>query len=209
MSETLEAIARALFKSWFVDFDPVRAKAEGRDPGLPKHIADLFSSLPRRLRTRRNPGGWEVGSSVRLPSTRAGVCNPTRSAPSPTSRSNTCRSAALPCLTGTPPKDLKATSSRSGRERFSSGSSGLIFTRSVLRRSMAFAQLTLLLWSQGQTWFGFVLDMYRVMNSSSTQTLARLAQRCHGPVGLTWPATNRASTRTRSRGIQQVGAAVG
>ena len=36
MNETLEAMARALFKSWFVDFDPVRAKAEGRDPGLPK-----------------------------------------------------------------------------------------------------------------------------------------------------------------------------
>ena len=31
MNETLEAMARALFKSWFVDFDPVRAKAEGRD----------------------------------------------------------------------------------------------------------------------------------------------------------------------------------
>jgi len=44
MGETLEAMARALFKSWFVDFDPVRAKAEGRDPGLPKPIADLFPS---------------------------------------------------------------------------------------------------------------------------------------------------------------------
>ena len=42
MNETLEAMARALFKSWFVDFDPVRAKAEGRDPGLPKPLADLF-----------------------------------------------------------------------------------------------------------------------------------------------------------------------
>ena len=42
MNETLEAMSRAIFKSWFVDFDPVRAKAEGRDPGLPKHIADLF-----------------------------------------------------------------------------------------------------------------------------------------------------------------------
>jgi len=42
MNETLEAMARALFKSWFVDFEPVRAKAEGRDPGLPKHIAGLF-----------------------------------------------------------------------------------------------------------------------------------------------------------------------
>ena len=42
MNETLEAMVRMLFKSWFVDFDPVRAKAEGRDPGLPKHVADLF-----------------------------------------------------------------------------------------------------------------------------------------------------------------------
>ena len=42
MNETLEAMARAIFKSWFVDFDPVRAKAEGRDPDLPKPIADLF-----------------------------------------------------------------------------------------------------------------------------------------------------------------------
>ena len=42
MNETLEAMARALFKSWFIDFDPVRAKAEGRDPGLLKEISDLF-----------------------------------------------------------------------------------------------------------------------------------------------------------------------
>ena len=42
MNTTLEAMARALFRSWFVDFDPVRAKMEGRDTGLPKEIADLF-----------------------------------------------------------------------------------------------------------------------------------------------------------------------
>jgi type I restriction enzyme S subunit len=35
MNETLKALARALFKSWFVNVDPVRAKAEGRDPSLP------------------------------------------------------------------------------------------------------------------------------------------------------------------------------
>ena len=46
MNATLEAMARALFRSWFVDFDPVRAKAEGRDTGLPREIADLF---PDRL----------------------------------------------------------------------------------------------------------------------------------------------------------------
>jgi type I restriction enzyme, S subunit len=43
MNETLEAIARALFKSWFVDFGPVHAKVEGCDPGLPKFLADLFA----------------------------------------------------------------------------------------------------------------------------------------------------------------------
>jgi type I restriction enzyme, S subunit len=42
MNETLEIMTRALFKSWFVDFNPVRAKAEGRDPDLPKCLADLF-----------------------------------------------------------------------------------------------------------------------------------------------------------------------
>jgi len=41
-NETLEAMAKALFKSWFVDFDPVRAKAEGRSTGLPAEISDLF-----------------------------------------------------------------------------------------------------------------------------------------------------------------------
>ena len=41
-NETLEAIAKALFNSWFVDFDPVRAKAEGRPTGLPAEISDLF-----------------------------------------------------------------------------------------------------------------------------------------------------------------------
>ncbi len=46
MNATLEAMVRALFRSWFVDFDPVRAKMEGRDTGLPQDIADLF---PDRL----------------------------------------------------------------------------------------------------------------------------------------------------------------
>jgi type I restriction enzyme S subunit len=42
---TLEAIAQALFKSWFVDFDPVRAKAEGREPeGMDAETAVLFPS---------------------------------------------------------------------------------------------------------------------------------------------------------------------
>jgi type I restriction enzyme S subunit len=60
MSETLEAMARALFKSWFVDFDPVRAKAEGRDPGLPKPLADLFPSRLVDSELGEIPDGWEI-----------------------------------------------------------------------------------------------------------------------------------------------------
>ena len=60
MNETLEAMARALFKSWFVDFDPVRAKMEGRDTGLPKHIADLFPSRLVDSEMGKIPVGWEV-----------------------------------------------------------------------------------------------------------------------------------------------------
>lgn len=60
MSETLEEMAQALFKSWFVDFDPVRAKMEGRDPGLPKHIADLFSDRLVESELGKIPEGWEV-----------------------------------------------------------------------------------------------------------------------------------------------------
>ena len=60
MSETLEAMARALFKSWFVDFDPVRAKAEGRDLGLPKPLADLFPARLVDSELGEIPEGWEV-----------------------------------------------------------------------------------------------------------------------------------------------------
>lgn len=58
MNETLEAMARALFKSWFVDFDPVRAKAEGRDTGLPQEIADLFPSRLVESELGEIPEGW-------------------------------------------------------------------------------------------------------------------------------------------------------
>ena len=61
MNETLEAMARALFKSWFVDFDPVRAKAEGRDPGLPELLADLFPARLVDSELGEIPEGWEVG----------------------------------------------------------------------------------------------------------------------------------------------------
>ena len=62
MNATLEAMARALFRSWFVDFDPVRAKMEGRDTGLPAQLVDLF---PKRLvdsHVGSIPSGWFVGT---------------------------------------------------------------------------------------------------------------------------------------------------
>jgi hypothetical protein len=59
-NETLLAIARALFKSWFVDFDIVRAKSEGRDPGLPPHLADLFPDSFEDSELGEIPKGWRV-----------------------------------------------------------------------------------------------------------------------------------------------------
>ena len=69
MNETLEAMARALFRSWFVDFEPVRAKVEGRwRPGesLPGLPADLHPLFPDRLVPSELgdiPEGWEVGTA--------------------------------------------------------------------------------------------------------------------------------------------------
>ncbi len=60
MNETLEQMARALFKSWFVDFDPVRAKMEGRDTGLPPDIAALFPDRLVPSELGEIPEGWEV-----------------------------------------------------------------------------------------------------------------------------------------------------
>ena len=77
MNETLEAMARALFKSWFVDFDPVRAKAEGRDSGLPKPLADFFPDLLRGFRTRRDSGGLGGGTIWRCSRTTSRSRKPT------------------------------------------------------------------------------------------------------------------------------------
>ena len=60
MNETLEEMARALFKSWFVDFDPVRAKMEGRDTGLPLDVADLFPDRLVESELGEMPEGWEA-----------------------------------------------------------------------------------------------------------------------------------------------------
>ena len=66
MNETLEEMARALFKSWFVDFEPVRAKMEGRWrrgeslPGLPADLYDLFPDRLVDSELGEIPEGWEV-----------------------------------------------------------------------------------------------------------------------------------------------------
>jgi type I restriction enzyme S subunit len=59
-NETLEAMAKALFKSLFVDFDPVRAKAEGRPTGLPAEISDLFPDSFEDSELGEIPSGWKV-----------------------------------------------------------------------------------------------------------------------------------------------------
>jgi type I restriction enzyme S subunit len=69
MNRTLEQMAQAIFKSWFIDFDPVRAKAEGRDPGLPKEIADLFPNSFEDSELGPIPKGWRattIGSEFDL-----------------------------------------------------------------------------------------------------------------------------------------------
>jgi type I restriction enzyme S subunit len=66
MAATLEQVARALFKSWFVDFDPVRAKAKCRPMGHPDDIAALF---PDRFGDDGLPEGWQrksLGDIVEL-----------------------------------------------------------------------------------------------------------------------------------------------
>ena len=65
-NETLEAMARALFKLWFVDFDLVRAKAEGRDPGLTGSLTDLFPDRLVDSELGEIPEGWEVRSLDRI-----------------------------------------------------------------------------------------------------------------------------------------------
>ncbi len=76
MNKTLEAMARAIFISWFVDFDPVRAKAEGRDTCLPDEIAELFPDSFQDSELGEIPNGWndttlkdgiEIFDSVRIP----------------------------------------------------------------------------------------------------------------------------------------------
>jgi type I restriction enzyme S subunit len=64
MNRTLEKMAAAIFKSWFIDFDPVHAKAEGRDPNLPAEISNLFPERIEESELGAIPTGWRRGSLV-------------------------------------------------------------------------------------------------------------------------------------------------
>ena len=78
MNETLEEMARAIFKDWFVDFGPVRAKLDGRDAYLPKEIWRLFPDRLVESELGEVPDGWgirrlgDIGEIVtgKTPSTR-------------------------------------------------------------------------------------------------------------------------------------------
>ncbi len=60
MNQTFEDIAQVVFKSWFVDFDPVRAKVEGRDTGLPEYISVLFPDSFEDSELGQVPLGWNI-----------------------------------------------------------------------------------------------------------------------------------------------------
>ena len=66
MNETLEGLARAIFQSWFVDFDPVRAQRDGLPPpALSPATAALFPDSFEDSELGKIPKGWEVGSILR------------------------------------------------------------------------------------------------------------------------------------------------
>ena len=81
-NETLEAMARALFKAWFVDFEPVRAKLEGRWqrgqslPGLPAHLYDLFPDRLVESELGEIPEGWCYLTFSDVAQQGKGVVNP-------------------------------------------------------------------------------------------------------------------------------------
>jgi len=78
MNETLEAMARAIFKSWFVDFDPVRAKAEGRQPsGMDAEAAVLFPDSFEDSPLGKIPKGWREGTVSALGEVICGKTPPT------------------------------------------------------------------------------------------------------------------------------------
>jgi type I restriction enzyme, S subunit len=77
MNATLEAMARALFQSWFVDFDPVRAKLDGRKPAdLDDATAALFPDSFQDSEAGHIPKGWPVGKVIDVATLNRGAINP-------------------------------------------------------------------------------------------------------------------------------------
>jgi type I restriction enzyme S subunit len=110
MNETLEAMARALFKSWFVDFDPVHAKSQGHDTGLPKRIAGLFPDSFKDSDLKEIPRGWATGNLRDILERRTERCFPsTETAAHPY--------VPIECIS---PRSLFLTESRPGEEAQSS-----------------------------------------------------------------------------------------
>ena len=66
MNKTLEEIGKTLFKSWFIDFDPVRAKIEKRPTGLSKKISDLFPDSFEDSELGEIPKNYKVGKLEEL-----------------------------------------------------------------------------------------------------------------------------------------------
>jgi len=63
LDETLKTLAQAIFQSWFVDFDPVRARSMGRKPeGMDAESAALFPRVFEEIEGRKIPKGWKIGS---------------------------------------------------------------------------------------------------------------------------------------------------
>lgn len=73
-NETLEAMGRAVFRDWFVDFGPTRAKMEGREPYL---ALDLWALFPDRLDEEGKPEGWRVGKLIDICELKRGYDLPT------------------------------------------------------------------------------------------------------------------------------------
>ena len=73
MNETLEEMARAIFKDWFVEFGPVRAKMEGRDPYLPEEVWRLFPDRLVESELGEVPEGWGVKAIDEIANYRNGL----------------------------------------------------------------------------------------------------------------------------------------
>ena len=144
MNQTLEAIARAIFKSWFVDFDPVRAKAAGwQPPGLAPAIADLFPDSFEDSELGGIPRGWHAANLGSIAAeARTRFSHRTWNMARPTLRSNTCRAVPSPSLHGALPTKWQAGNFDSNRMIFYSGNCGRISTRLARHRWTEFVPPT-------------------------------------------------------------------